>query len=905
MNNITLPKAYDPKNVEDKLSKIWKEKGLFKAQIDEKKQPYTIVIPPPNITGVLHMGHGLNNTLQDMLVRYHRMKGECVNWVPGTDHGGIATQNVIEKRLAKEQHLSRHDLGREKFVSTVWDWYKECGNAIYNQFQKMGWALDQSNIRFTMDEARAKAVFACFKSWWDKGYIYRGKRLINWCVRCSTALSDIEVEHAEHAGKLWHLLYKGENGQDIVIATTRPETIYADAAIAVNPADERYKNMIGKKVQIPLTDRFIPIIADEAVEKDFGTGALKITPAHDATDYEVGKRHNLEMRVVISSAGKMINTPEKYLGMDRDLCRKETVKDLDAAGLLIKEEKYNNAVSTCYRCGQPIEPYLSEQWFVKMDKLAATALDAVQKEEVKLVPSNWKAPLENWFKNMQDWCISRQIWWGHRIPVWYCPHCSAKGLTFAKDKQGKEYLSKVSFEDGAEPIISYEQPVCPKCGCKETLQDPDVLDTWFSSSLWPLSVFGWPEQTKELNYFYPTSILVTGYEIIYLWVARMIMTGLDFTGKVPFKTVLLNGIVRDKSGQKMSKSKGNVVDPLDLTAKYGADAVRFSLLSQAITGKDIPYGEDSIIGARNFCNKIYNAARFILMNVAEGTQITPLQKDYKNLEDRWIISRYNQAIKRATKEIENYNMAAAVDTLYRFLWGDFCDWYIELAKPRFNTDENALVSSILINILYGTLKALHPVMPFITEEIANGLKPYLKDTKEFLLLESYPVCDDARIDAEAEKQMELLQGVISAIRTVRSQFNVPPASKIKVILAPKDKQEETILNNHQAFIKLLAKIETLEINSNAQKPAQSATAVFAGTAIYIPLEGLIDFSKELARLQKELGIVINGINNRTRMLENKNFLERAPKTQVENARQELAQMQAKKAEIETSIKDLA
>ena len=569
-----LPKAYEPQEVEKKLADKWQNAKLFAAKADKTKKPFVIVIPPPNITGALHMGHALNDTLQDVLIRSHRMFGEEAFWVPGTDHGGIATQNVIEKKLAKEEHKSRHDLGREKFVETVWEWYNECGNAIFNQFRKMGWSLDLSDIRFTMDEKRAKAVYECFRQWWEKKYIYRGKRLINWCVRCSTALSDIEVEHEQHAGKLWHLRYKGEDGSDgIVIATTRPETIYADAAIAVNPKDERYKNMVGKKVIIPLANRAIPIIADEAVELEFGTGALKITPAHDATDYEVGQRHNLPAVSVINDKGKMINCPEKYLGMDRDLCRKETVKDLDAAGLLVKEEKYNNAVSTCYRCHNVIEPFMSEQWFVKMDELATPAIAAAESGELQFHPESWKTPFVNWLKNLQDWCISRQIWWGHRIPVWYCRHCSEKGLTFATDKQGNKQLTKVSFEDGAKPIVSFNKPEkCPVCGGHDLVQDPDVLDTWFSSSLWPLSVFGWPEQTEDLKYFYPTSTLVTGYEILYLWVARMVMSGLAFTGKLPFKDVFLNGIVRDKTGAKMSKSKGNVIDPLDMTAKYGTDA---------------------------------------------------------------------------------------------------------------------------------------------------------------------------------------------------------------------------------------------------------------------------------------------------------------------------------------------
>lgn len=899
-----LPKAYDPKLVEETLSKLWQEKRVFKSAIDKSKKPYVIVIPPPNITGALHMGHGLNNTLQDTLIRFHRMQGECANWVPGTDHGGIATQNVIEKKLSKEEKLSRHDLGREKFLDTVWAWHKECGNAIYNQFEKMGWALDQSDIRFTMDQKRALSVFACFQKLWDKQYIYRGKRMINWCVRCSTALSDIEVEHEQHAGKLWHLHYKMEDGSDgIIIATTRPETIFADAAIAVNPKDERYTNLIGKKVRIPLMDKLIPIIADEAVEMDFGTGALKITPAHDPTDNEVGQRHNLEALVVISDKGKMMNLPEKYLGMDREVCRKESIKDLEEAGLLVKEEKYNNAVSTCYRCHSPIEPYLSEQWFVKMENLAKPAVQAIENGDVTMHPSNWKTPLTNWLNNIQDWCISRQIWWGHRIPVWYCRHCSEKGLMFIKDKQGLEQLSKVSFEDGAKPIVSFEQPACPHCGSKDTVQDPDVLDTWFSSALWPMSVFGWPEQTEDLKYYYPTSVLVTGYEIIYLWVARMIMMGIEFEGKVPFKDVLLNGIVRDKTGKKMSKSLGNVVDPLDLTEKYGADAVRFSLVMQAVPGKDIPYGEDSIVGARNFCNKIYNASRFIQMNMEGFETALTLPQSNTELADIWILSRYNTAIKAASEAIGKYDMASAADALYHFLWGDFCDWYIELAKQRFEGADKEHVISILVNVLYGTLKALHPIMPFITDEIAISFKKFMPQSKEFLIEENYPSYNAALVNEQALADMSVLQGVISQIRTIRSQFNVPPGLKIKVLIDAKDAQEETVINRYQGYIKLLAKIDNLSIGKT-EKPKQSATAVSGSATIYIPLEGLIDFEKESQRLNKELTTIETGIANRQRMLSNTSFVNNAPKEQVQKATEELAQMQLKADQIKASITDL-
>ena len=902
-----LPKAYEPQEVEQKLADQWQAAKLFAAKNDKSKKPFVIVIPPPNITGALHMGHASTNTLQDVLIRAHRMFGEDAYWVPGTDHGGIATQNVIEKKLAKEQHKSRHDLGREAFVQTVWDWYKECGNAIFNQFRKMGWALDLSDIRFTMDEKRAQAVFECFRQWWKKKYIYRGKRLINWCVRCSTALSDIEVEHEQHAGKLWYLRYKGEDGgEGIVIATTRPETIYADAAIAVNPKDERYKNMVGKKVIIPLANRAIPIIADEAVELGFGTGALKITPAHDATDYEVGQRHNLPVMTVINDKGKMINCPEKYLGMDRELCRKETVKGLDEAGLLGKEEKYNNAVSTFYRCHSPIEPLMSEQWFVKMDKLAAPAIRAAESGELQFHPANWKNPFLNWLKNIQDWCISRQIWWGHRIPVWYCRHCSEKGLTFATDKQGHEQLTKVSFEDGAKPIVSFKKPEkCPICGGHDLVQDPDVLDTWFSSALWPMSVFGWPEKTPEMEHFYPTSVMVTGYEILYLWVARMVMTGLDFTGKLPFKDVYLNGIIRDKRGKKMSKSLGNVIDPLDMTAKYGTDAVRFSLLMQAVPSKDIPYAEESITGARNFCNKIYNASRFILMNMEGLTGPLQMPKQVTELADRWILDRYTNAVKTAREGIEKYNLAQTANALYHFLWGDFCDWYVELAKQRFQTSEKEHVMALCVHILYGTLKALHPLIPYITEEIAASLRPYVGETEEFLLNQSYPEFNAQWVDEQAVRQMAIIQGVTREIRTIRSQFNVPPGLKIAAVLSAKDEADLQVVRAHEGYIKLMSKVETLDLGVNLAKPKQTATAMFENLAIYVPLTGLIDFEKEKKRLEKDLAAAKANIASREARLSQENFIKHAPQEQIEKTKDELAAAKLALAQVTASLEDLA
>ena len=641
------------------------------------------------------------------------------------------------------------------------------------------------------------------------------------------------------------------------------------------------------------------------METDFGTGALKITPAHDATDYEVGKRHNLPVMVVINDKGKMINCPEKYVGMDRDACRKETVKDLDAAGLLVKEEKYQHAVSKCYRCGQPIEPFMSEQWFVKMKDIAAPAIEAAEKEELKFYPASWKNPFLNWLKNIQDWCISRQIWWGHRIPVWYCRSCSAGGLTFTTDKQGKEQLSKVSFEDGAKPVISFEKPAeCPHCHGHDMVQDPDVLDTWFSSALWPMSVFGWPEKTPQLDHFYPTSVMVTGYEILYLWVARMVMTGLNFTGKLPFKDVYLNGIIRDKHGQKMSKTKGNVIDPLDMNAKYGTDAVRFALLMQAVPSKDIPFAEESITGARNFCNKLYNASRFILMNMEGLNGPLPMPEKVTELADVWILDRFAAAIKTAREGIAKYNLALTANALYHFLWDDFCDWYIELAKQRFQTAEKEHVMALCVHILYQTLKALHPLIPFVTEEIAASLRPYVGAKEEFLLNDTYPQFIPAWVNAQAQRKMELIQGVTKQIRTIRSQFNVPPGLKIKAVVSAHTEADLEVLRAQENYVRLMAKADELTLAVSAAKPAQTATATFGNLVIYVPLKGLIDFDKERKRLEKDMSVAKANIASREMRLAQENFLKHAPQEQIDKTKAELAAAKLAFAQAVSSLEDL-
>ncbi|MFA5162255.1 MAG: valine--tRNA ligase [Elusimicrobiales bacterium] len=904
-----LPKTYEPKPIEEKFIRQWQGRRLFVSTVpqDKSKKSFVIVIPPPNITGALHMGHALNNVLQDILIRYNRMCGHEAYWVPGTDHGGIATQTVIEKKLAKERKLRRHDLGREKFVAELWKWYGECGSTILTQLKSLGCALDTdpSNVRFTMDEKRARAVNEEFRLLWQKGRIYRGERMINWCVRCGTALSDIEVEHETASSKLWHIHYPLENGgEGLTVATTRPETMLGDTAVAVHPEDSRYKNLVGKKLQLPLTGRLIPVIADEAVDSAFGTGAVKVTPAHDPADNEIGKRHNLETLTVIGFDGKMQNVPPQYSGMDRSACRQQLVKDLDEGGFLKKEEPYQNAVSACSRCNQPIEPLVSEQWFVKMKDLAAPAIRAAENGSVKFHPENWKKPYLEWLGRIEDWCISRQIWWGHRIPVWYCETCSAGGLV--RSAEGE--VTRVSFKDGAKPILSAARPEkCPQCGGHGLVQDPDVLDTWFSSGLWPFSVFGWPEETPELNYYYPTSVLVTGYEIIYLWVARMVMLGMEFRGKVPFSDVLINGIVRDKHGKKMSKSLGNVIDPLDMTAKYGTDAVRFALASQALPGRDIPFAEESNVGPRNFCNKIYNACRFVLMNLPEGAKIPAPPQKPENLADRWILHRYNAALRQAKHSMAAYDPASAALALYRFFWDDYCDWYVELAKPRLAADDAAdreTVLAILVHIMEGALKALHPFMPFITEELAAALRPHTGGKAEFLISEQFPQPDKSRFDEAAAKEMELVMGVTTALRTIRSLYNIHPAKEIAVRVNPRGEESRKLLQNAaSSYICRLAKASALETAQSAP-PSGWVTTVFGDVEIWLDGHGVIDFAAEKLRLQGELEKLEKEMAHCSAQLANENFKTRAPKEKVDEVCARLEQASSKKESIKDAISRL-
>ncbi|MBI4802096.1 MAG: valine--tRNA ligase [Elusimicrobia bacterium] len=924
-----LPKTYDPGPVEDKWSEIWQKEKLFISAADKGRKPFVIVIPPPNITGALHMGHALNNILQDSLVRYERMTGKEAYWVPGTDHGGIATQNVMEKML-KTEGRTKEDLGREKFLERMWAWYWVCGDTILNQLRKLGCALDtgKANVRFTMDAKRATAVFEAFSALWKKGLIYRGERMINWCTRCGTALSDIEVEYEEEKSKLWHIHYPAADGsKGLTVATTRPETMLGDTAVAVNPEDDRYKTLIGGKLKLPLAGRVIPVIAESVVDKTFGTGAVKVTPAHDPADFEIGRRHGLQFIRVIDFTGRMVNCPEKYRGKNAQAARKEIVEDLKAGEFLEKEEHYRHSVNKCERCHQHIEPLVSEQWFVKMKDLAAPAIKAAESEEVKFYPSSWKKPFIEWLKNIQDWCISRQIWWGHRIPVWYCKTCSSAALRFSAAGE----LSRVSFKGGAKPAVSFAKPPkCPDCGGADFVQDPDVLDTWFSSALWPFSVFGWPQRSEELAYYYPTSVLVTGYEILYLWVARMVMSGIEHMGRPPFSYVYVHGIIRDRHGKKMSKSLGNGIDPLSMTDKYGTDAMRFAILSQAAGGKDIPFSEEALIGGRNFVNKIYNVFRFIMMNLPENSGITSLdEKQLKALKasgaltlaDDWILERYGGALDDVKACMADYDIGNAVSVLYRFFWDDFCDWYLELAKPRLETADKAVTLGILLHLFGGTLKALHPFMPYVTEELFSGLKAYTSPDKPFLLKEKYPFSLSAGggpaglfggqpsafslQSSQAESSMKKIMGVVTQIRTLRAEFEIPPARTVKTLITSADKNALELLKKHESYISRLARTEGLEIAPDLARPARAASALSDAFNIYVPLEGMIDLEKEKARIAKEAGRLGSDLALCEGKLKSPNFISRAAKAEVDRVVSRKADAENKLARLETILRELA
>lgn len=873
-----LPKTYDPATAEAPWYPIWEKQRYFEAK-NGPGTPYAIVIPPPNVTGSLHMGHALNSTLQDILIRWRRMAGDRALWVPGTDHGGIATQNVVEKLLRAEKK-TRQDLGRDAFLERMWAWRREAGDTILMQLKRLGASLDWTRTRFTMDDVCSRAVREAFVRLFNKGLIYRGPRMVNWCPRCQTALSDIEVEHEERAGKLWHIRYpfsSAPGGSPIVVATTRPETLLGDTAVAVNPEDPRYQSAIGKMLRPPLLGREIPVIADAAVEAAFGSGAVKVTPAHDPTDFEIGERHGLPHEVVIGFDGKMTAKAGAYAGLDRFEARKQILEELEKQGLLEKTEDYRLSAATCYRCGTVVEPLVSDQWFLEVGAMAQRAADATRDGRVRIFPASWEKPYLHWLDNIKDWCISRQIWWGHRIPVWYCPNAK---------------------KADCPPIASVEPPAaCPACGSKGLVQDEDVLDTWFSSGLWPMEVFLWPEETTDLRTFYPTSVLVTGHEILYLWVARMVMFGLEFRDEVPFRQVFIHGIVRDKQGKKMSKSLGNVVDPLDIMKQYGTDALRFSLAESSVPGRDLHLSNDAFLKARNFANKLWNASRFVLLNLDGHRAGAPIPAEGLSLEDQWILEKTRETIARVDQALAAYNMAEAARALYEFVWGTFCDWYLEIAKATLTAPQDPgrpVKQAMLAETLNVILRLLHPFMPYETEALFQALRPHLGPTRNSLMVEAWPTADSPSAATAVGRAMSKVQEVVTAIRTLRSESMIAPATLIDVHLSVHDSETLALLRDNaqvKRFVHMLGKVNRLEFGSGLS--ADFLFTVFDGGEIFVPAAGLVDKAKERARLEKNLRQLEQSLARGQSQMANADFLSRAPAEEVERLRSQITQMAAK------------
>jgi len=867
---------FSPQEIEGELYRAWEEAGAFTAHRVEGKKPFTIVMPPPNITGQLHMGHAMDCILQDAPIRYHRMKGDPTLWLPGTDHAAIATEVKIVEAMRKEG-LTKQGIGREAFLERAWNWKKEYGGRIVHQQRKMGVSCDWSRERFTMDEGCSKAVREVFVRLYEKGLIYRGQRMINWCPACRSALSDAEVEYKEQASHLWHIRYPGaDGGEGVVVATTRPETMLGDTGVAVNPADERYTHLVGKKVILPLMNKEIPVVADDYVEMEFGTGAVKMTPAHDPNDFEVAQRHNLEIITVTNDDGTMNENAGRFAGMDPMACRKAVVEELDKLGLLVKVEDYSHNVGFCYRHGStPVEPRLSEQWFVKMKPLAEPAIQAVREGKTRFVPERFSKIYYNWMENIRDWCISRQLWWGHRIPAWYCDACG-------------------------EMTVSREDiTVCPKCGAP-VRQDEDVLDTWFSSALWPFSTLGWPEKTEDLKYFYPTSMLVTGYDIIFFWVARMIFSGLENMGETPFETVLIHGLVRDEQGRKMSKSLGNGVDPLEVVEEYGADALRFSLVMGVSPGNDTRYSRDKVESARNFANKVWNASRFVLMNVEERKAFDPALLE---TADKWILTRLQEAVRDISGHMEDGDFGLAATRIYDFAWSEFCDWYIELSKSRLlgeDGDSKETVRSVLLYVLENLLKLLHPFMPFLTEQVYK----YLPDSEGFLMLQPWPEYREDLVFAEDEQKMQGVMEIIRSIRNLRSEMNVAPSRRTRLMLLPAEGWEET-LRGGEGYFRRLAGAEKIEILADRNAATgKNVSAVVAAGELFIPLGDLVDFEKETARLTKELEGVKKEIARSQGMLGNPGFLNKAPVHLVQQEKEKLEAARARLAALENRIAEL-
>ena len=859
-----LEKTYDPSQIEDRLYRKWEEKKYFHAEVDRSKKPFTIVMPPPNVTGQLHMGHALDNTMQDILIRFKRMQGYSALWQPGTDHAAIATEVKVTEKL-KEQGIDKKEIGREEFLKHAWAWKEEYGNRIVSQLKKMGSSADWDRERFTMDEGCSRAVKEVFVRLYDKGYIYKGSRIINWCPVCKTSISDAEVIHEEQDGYFWHINYPvvGEPGRFVERATTRPETLLGDTAVAVNPDDERYTDIVGKMLELPLTDRQIPVIADPYVDKEFGTGCVKITPAHDPNDFEVGKRHNLEEINILNDDATINELGGKYAGMDRYEARKQMVADLDALGLLVKVVPHSHNVGTHDRCKTTVEPMIKPQWFVRMKEMGQAALDIIKTDELSFVPEQFDKTYIHWLENIRDWCISRQLWWGHRIPAWYCDECG-------------------------ETIVSRETPtVCPKCGCTHLTQDEDTLDTWFSSALWPFSTLGWPDKTPEYEYFYPTSVLVTGYDIIFFWVIRMVFSALEQTGKSPFKHVLIHGLVRDDQGRKMSKSLGNGIDPLEVIDKYGADALRLTLITGNAPGNDMRFYWERVENSRNFANKIWNATRFIMMNM-EKADFSAVKLSDLTISDRWILSKVNTLAKEMTDNMEKFELGIAVSKVYDFIWEEFCDWYIEMVKPRLYNDEDETKAAALWTlktVLIQALKLLHPYMPFITEEIFCNIQ----DEEESIMISKWPEYTDEWNFETDEAAVDTIKAAVRAIRNLRTGMNVPPSRKAKVYVVSAKEDVRYIFESSKSFFATLGYASEVHVQEDKTGIDENAVSTLIhDAAVYIPLEELVDIDKEIERLEKEAAKLAGEIKRASGMLANPKFVDKAPAAKVEEEKAKLA-----------------
>ena len=875
-----LETKYDPSAIEDRLYSFWEQKGFYKANPDNSKKPFTVMMPPPNITGQLHMGHAIDNTMQDILIRMKRMQGFNALWIPGTDHASIATEAKIVESMRKEG-IAKHDIGREEFLKRAWSWKEKYGSRIVEQLKKIGSSCDWSRERFTMDEGLSKAVVKAFINLYEKGLIYRGEKIINWCPVCGTSISNAEVEYEEQDGFLWHIKYPidNENGF-VIVATTRPETMIGDTAVAVNPNDERYKHLVGKSVVLPLVNKRIPVIADEYVEMDFGTGVVKITPAHDPNDFEVGLRHNLPIINAMNDDATMNENANQYAGLDRYEARKVMVKDLEKQGLIDKIEKHTHNVGSCYRCDSVVEPRVSTQWFVKMEPLAKPAVEVVNNNETEFVPSRFSKIYLNWMEDCHDWCISRQLWWGHRIPAFYCDDC--KEIMFAENKPEK----------------------CTKCNSTNIHQDEDTLDTWFSSALWPFSTLGWPDNTEDLKYFYPTDVLVTGYDIIFFWVARMIFSGVEYTGVTPFSKVLIHGLVRDELGRKMSKSLGNGVDPLDVISQYGTDALRFSLITGNSPGNDLRFSDTKVEAGRNFANKIWNATRFVLMNFDEYVDFSDINRDNFENPEKWILTRLNQVIREVTDNMEKFELGIALQKIYEFIWDEFCDWYIELVKPKLYDNQNSKRKEalyVLNYILTNAMKLLHPFMPFVSEEIYQSLA----DSEESIMISSWPSVEMMNEYPEYAEDMDVIMNSIKSIRNKRAELNIDVKMKSNIFFVSEDEHTQNLLQQGEQYFIKLASAKAVSVFKNEKDiPDNSISMILPGFKIFMPFKELVDIKEEILRLEKEYEKATSEMERAKSKLENEAFVSKAPSNLVEAEKQKLKKFEDLAQDIKNSLENL-